>query len=64
MWQLNPPPLRGPMSGQWPQGKAIPANGKGGVEVKAEEVLGIESHSCDHPPVTLQVTDKHVFVLD
>lgn len=34
------------MSSQWPQGKAVLANGKEGVEVKAEEVLGIESQTA------------------
>lgn len=56
------------MSSQWPQGKAVLANGKEGVEVKAEEVLGMGNQTagrcgCDHPQGTLQVTDKHVLCL-
>ena len=35
----------GPHEQQWPRGKAVLANGKEGVEVKAEEVLGIESQT-------------------
>ena len=45
VWLLIPPP-GGLMSSQWPQGKAVLANGKEGVEVKAEEVLGIESQTA------------------
>ena len=42
---VDPSPW-GPHEQQWPQGKAVLANGKERVEVKAEEVLGIESQTA------------------